>query len=418
MRLGDIFWRYTEKVKFKIRAISKDGETYSDIVDVVDRFTAYSEARDRGDKILELKPASSGKIFSLDAVAELFHQISLDEKVVLARNLAAMLDAGLTVSRSLEVMKRQTRNVHLQETLAAIVGEVKKGEPFSTALSGFPKVFSPLMVSMVRAGEESGKLTEALRVASVQMERSSNLQKKVRGALIYPSIVLSAMVGIGILMLVYVVPTLAGTFAELGADLPATTEFIISASDFLVHDTLFALVVFALFLLALVMAGRSERGKMFLDWFVLRIPVIGSLLVEIHVARATRTLASLFSAGVDMVLSVQITRDVLGNSEYKKILLEAENNLTAGSTLSASFAKYPHLFPPLVAEIVAVGEETGRLSVLLQETAEFYEESVERQTKDLSTVIEPFLMLLIGGLVGFFALSMIAPIYSLSEHIS
>jgi len=405
-------------VKFKIRAISKDGETYSDIVDVADRFAAYSEARDRGDKILEVRPASAGKLLSLDSFGELFHRISLDEKVILTRNLAAMLDAGLTVSRSLEVMKRQTKNVHLQETLSAIVGEVKKGEPFSTALSGFPKVFSPLMVSMVRAGEESGKLTEALRVASVQMERSSNLQKKVRGALIYPAIVLSAMVGIGILMLIYVVPTLAGTFAELNADLPPTTEFIIGASDFLVHDTFFAFVVFAFFALAVFMAGKSEQGKLFLDWFLLKIPIVGGLLVEIHVARTTRTLASLFSAGVDMVLSVQITRDVLANSQYKKVLLDAENNLTAGSTLSASFGKYPQLFPPLVAEIVAVGEETGRLSTLLQETAEFYEEAVERQTKDLSTVIEPFLMLIIGGLVGFFALSMIAPIYSLSEHIS
>ncbi len=404
-------------MKFKISAVTKDGEAYTDIVDVADRFAAYREARDRGDTIRELKEASAGKILSLNFVSELFHGISLDEKVVLARNLAAMLDAGLTVSRSLEVMKRQTRNVHLQETLVAIIAEVKKGEPFATALSGFPTVFSPLMVSMIRAGEESGKLTESLRVASVQMERSSNLQKKIKGALIYPSIVLSAMIGIGVLMLIYVVPTLAGTFAELHAELPPTTQFIISASDFLVHNTLLALIFLALIVLGGFLGVRSEKGKKFLDWFLLKIPIIGGLLVEINVARATRTLASLFSAGVDMVLSIRITRDVLENYQYKKVLTEAENSLTAGSPLSVSFAKYPHLFPPLVAEIIAVGEETGRLSSLLKETAEFYEESVERQTKDLSTIIEPFLMIIIGAFVGFFALSMIAPIYSLSNAI-
>ena len=404
-------------MKFKVTAISQTGETYSDIIDGVDRFAVHHDIRERGDRVLELKEVRANNLFSLDSILEIFHTVSLDEKVILIRNLATMLDAGLTISRSLEVAKRQTRNAHLQEVLVETITSVKKGETFSTALSAFPKMFSSLLVSMVRAGEESGKLTESLRVASTQMERASNLQKKIKSALIYPSIVLSAMVGIGILMLIYVVPTLSGTFRELHASLPPTTQFIISASDFLIHNTFIALILFSFFIFVSLLAIRSAKGKIFLDWFMLKVPIIGGLIVEVNVARTTRTLASLFSSGVDMVLSVKITHDVLENSQYKKILIEAEKSLTEGSPLSLSLAKHPILFPPLVAEIVAVGEETGRLSSLLKETAEFYEESVERKTKDLSTVIEPFLMVIIGAMVGFFAISMIAPIYSLSSHI-
>ncbi|MFA5876814.1 MAG: type II secretion system F family protein [Candidatus Paceibacterota bacterium] len=404
-------------MKFKVTAITQTGETYSDIIDGNDRFAVHHDIRDRGDRVLELKEVRADNLFSLDFILEFFHTISLDEKVLLVRNLATMLDAGLTISRSLEIAKRQTRNVHLQEILIEIITSVKKGETFSTALSAFPKVFASLLVSMVRAGEESGKLTESLRVSSIQMERASNLQKKVKSALIYPSIVLSAMVCIGILMLLYVVPTLSGTFKELHAALPPTTQFIINASDFLIHNTLLALVLLVVFIFVSLSAIRSAKGKIFLDWFMLKVPIIGGLIVEVNVARTTRTLASLFSSGVDMVLSVKITHDVLENSQYKKVLTEAEKSLTEGSPLSLSLAKHPILFPPLVAEIVAVGEETGRLSSLLKETAEFYEESVERKTKDLSTVIEPFLMVIIGAMVGFFAISMIAPIYSLSSHI-
>ncbi|MBP6945951.1 MAG: type II secretion system F family protein [Candidatus Pacebacteria bacterium] len=404
-------------MKFKVTAITQTGETYSDIVDGVDRFAVHHDIRERGDRVLELKEVRANNLFSLDAILEIFHTVSLDEKVILTRNLATMVEAGLTISRSLEVAKRQTRNTHLQEVLIEIITSVKKGESFSTALSAFPKMFTSLLVSMVRAGEESGKLTESLRVASIQMERASNLQKKIKSALIYPSIVLSAMVCIGILMLIYVVPTLSGTFRELHASLPPTTQFIISASDFLIHNTVIALVLLGIFIFVLLSVVRSAKGKIFLDWFLLKVPIIGGLIVEVNVARATRTLASLFSSGVDMVLSVKITHDVLENSQYKKVFVEAEKSLTEGSPLSLSLAKHPTLFPPLVAEIVAVGEETGRLSSLLKETAEFYEESVERKTKDLSTVIEPFLMVIIGAMVGFFAISMIAPIYSLSSHI-
>ena len=218
-------------------------------------------------------------------------------------------------------------------------------------------------------------------------------------------------------MLIYVVPTLTQTFQELGTDLPATTKGVIAVSNFLQTNTILAIGMLVAVVLAFVYGLRTKAGQRAADWLTLRMPVISGLVKETNAARTTRTLSSLLSAGVEMVTSISITREVVQNSFYQAVLLEAEQGVVKGEPLSEPFEKASKLYPPLVAEMVAVGEETGRLSSLLQETAEFYEESVEQQTKDLSTIIEPFLMLFIGAAVGFFAISMIAPIYSLSSAI-
>lgn len=400
---------------FKVTAVTKDDEQYHEVVEAADRFQVYRDIRTRGDRVLDLAEVSNTSWFSLSAITGLFGNITLDEKVLFTRNMAAMLEAGLTTSRALGVMERQTKNQKMKTVLGSLIGEVKGGGTFSQSLSKFPDTFPALLVSMVKAGEESGKLAESLRVVSEQMQRMSNLTKKIRGALIYPAIVIIAMVGIGILMLIYVVPTLTQTFEEAGAELPPQTQLIITASQFLVENTMLALGGFILIIAALVAAARSTQGRKTLSWVFLRMPVIRNLVMETYSARTARTLSSLLSAGVDMIYSITITREVVGNYYYQRVLSAAEAEVQKGKGLSETFAKYPNLYPPLVAEMVAVGEETGRLSDLLKETASFYEESVEQQTKDLSTIVEPALMVLIGAFVGFFAVSMIAPIYSLSN---
>lgn len=403
--------------KFIISAVTKDKESYEETIEADDRFAVYNEIRERGDQVVKLDEEGKKSPFSLSFINNAINGVSSDEKVVLTRNLAAMLEAGLTISRALAVMEKQTKNPRLKSILAALISDVRRGSTFSIALNKFKDVFSTLLISMVRAGEESGKLAESLRVVAVQMERANNLKKKIRGALLYPSVVLIAMVGIGVLMLIYVVPTLTQTFEELGSSLPPTTQAVIAASDFLSANPFLSLFMVVAVILGFVLGLRTAQGKKLSDFVMLRMPVIKGLVMETNSARTTRTMSSLLSAGVDMVLSISITRDVIQNSFYQDVLTEAEQKVVKGEPLSGTLAKYPNLYPPLVAEMIAVGEETGRLSGLLKETAEFYEESVEQQTKDLSTIIEPFLMLIIGGAVGFFALSMIAPIYSLSNAI-
>lgn len=402
---------------FYITAVTKENDSYTETIEAADRFQVYREIRERGDHLVKITEEGKRSFFSLAAIDEALANVSADEKVVLTRNLAAMLEAGLTTSRALAVMGKQTKNKRLKSILESLISEVKRGGTLSSGLQKFKTVFPPLLISMVRAGEESGKLSESLRVVSTQMDSANRLKKKIRGALMYPGIVLTAMVGIGILMLIYVVPTLTQTFEELGTELPPTTKGVIAVSNFLSSNTILSLGIFVGVIALFIYGLRTRTGKRASDWVMLKLPVIRGLVMETNAARTARTLSSLLSAGVDMVLSITITRDVVQNSFYQKVLVEAEQGVVKGEGLSGPFEKYPNLYPPLVAEMVAVGEETGRLSNLLQETAEFYEESVEQQTKDLSTIIEPFLMLIIGAGVGFFAISMIAPIYSLSGGI-
>lgn len=402
---------------FNITAVTKDDNTYKESIDAPDRFAVYREIRERGDHLVEIKEEGKRDKFSLAFFDEVLARVSDDEKVVLTRNLAAMLEAGLTTSRALAVMEKQTKNKKLKSILNTLISDVRRGSTLSMSFAKFKNTFPPLLISMVRAGEESGKLSDSLRVVSTQMDRSNRLRKKIKGALMYPSIVVFAMIGIGILMLIYVVPTLTQTFEELNADLPATTKGVIAVSNFLSTHTVLSLGMLAAVVGFFVYGLRTKTGRRISDWFFLRVPIIKGLVMETNSAHTTRTLSSLLSAGVDMVLSINITKDVIQNSYYQKVLTEAEQGVVKGEALSGPFEKYPELYPPLVAEMIAVGEETGRLSSLLKETAEFYEESVEQQTKDLSTIIEPFLMLIIGAAVGFFAISMIAPIYSLSSAV-
>lgn len=403
--------------KFYITAVTKDKDTYDETIEANDRFSVYREIRERGDHVVEIKEEGKESIFSLSFINNALNRVSDDEKVILARNLSAMLEAGLTTSRALAVMEKQTKNPRLKSILGSLIADVRRGTNLSAAFSKFKDVFPALLISMVRAGEESGKLSESLKVVALQMDRSSRLKKKIKGAMLYPGIVLMAMVGIGVLMLIYVVPTLTQTFQELGSELPPTTQAVISVSNFLSANPLLTLVLLVAFFLGFILALRTPRGRRIADFVMLHTPIVKNLVMETNSARTARTISSLLSAGVDVVLSIAITKDVVQNSFYQEVLSEAEKKIEKGEPLSETFQAYPNLYPPLVSEMIAVGEETGRLSPLLKEIANFYEESVEQQTKDLSTIIEPFLMLIIGSAVGFFAISMIAPIYSLSNAI-
>jgi type IV pilus assembly protein PilC len=295
---------------------------------------------------------------------------------------------------------------------------VKSGLSFYEGLAQFPKVFSPLFIAMTKAGEESGTLSDSLKVVSRQMERSEALTKKIKGAMIYPSIILIAIVIIGILMLMFVVPTLASTFASFNSKLPLATQIIITMSDFVVKNAILVVIGVTGIIGGFMLFIRSKVGAALLLQVALRVPVIGELTRETMSARAARTLSSLLSSGVEMLNAIQIAGEVVGDNVFGKVLVEAGDRVKKGEPLSATFESYPKLYPILFTDMIAVGEETGKVSDMLGQVAEYYEADVEDRTKDLSTIIEPLLMLFIGAFVGVFALAMIAPIYSLSSSIS
>jgi type IV pilus assembly protein PilC len=236
--------------------------------------------------------------------------------------------------------------------------------------------------------------------------------------MIYPAIVVTVMVVIGILMMIYVMPQITGVFKGMDKELPATTKFLIGMSDFLVNYTLVAIGGMLAVLFAFVYFLKTKWGKIASSWVVVRLPIIGTMAKETNAARTARTLSSLLNSGVDVIQSVRITEEVVQNVFYKEILRDAAKRVEKGTALSEVFIERKDLYPILVGEMILVGEETGQIAGMLGELAVFYETEVERKTKDLSTVIEPLLMVVIGGGVGFFALALIAPIYSISDGLS
>ncbi len=404
---------------FRYTTVAEDGTKRKGTVDVADRFAVYNEVRKSGETIVSVEEAG-GSVASFDFMAylnNLFARVKMDEKILLARNLAAMLDAGLSVVRALSVMEKQSKNPKMKKVLGEVGAEVSKGSPFFEALSLFPEVFSPIFIAMVKAGEESGGLGNALRVVSKQMERSYTLKRKIKGAMIYPAVIVVAMIGIGILMLIYVVPTLSQTFKELNMELPVSTRLIIGASDFLVAHTLLTLLLMAGTVAGFYGVLKTKFGRRVSEFAIIHMPVVGNLVQETNAARTARTMSSLLTSGVDMLRALAITREVVQNSYYQEVLKLAEEQVSHGGGLAKAFLDNQHLYPVILGEMISVGEETGKLSEMLEQIAGFYEEEVEQKTKDLSTIIEPFLMVFIGAGVGFFAISMISPIYSLSEGI-
>ena len=339
--------------------------------------------------------------------------VSLQEKMNFASNVGVMIGSGLSLSKALDIMSQQTESRRLKSTIDSMIDVVKKGKTFQEALSEHPKIFPKFFQEMVRAGEKSGKLEESLKLVAMQLKKDYALRRKVRSAMVYPVIVILAMFGIGILMLIYVVPTLIQTFKELNVALPASTRFVIFISQTLVSSGLVFAVAGAGLFYVLYKFFKSEKGHRVSDWIFTNLPVIKGINQKFNSARTCRTLSSLISSGVDIVEALIITEDVLINSLYKNILAEAREKIQKGGQISGAFLAEKDLFPPLVGEMISVGEETGQLSKMLLRLAIFYENEVAVATKDLSTIIEPVTMIAIGIAVGFFAISIISPMYNL-----
>ena len=406
-------------MKFKVKAINKSGTPYTSIIEADSKENLYEQFHAKGEAFIsaiEVKERGSFHL-SLSFIENIIGNVKLHDKIIFARNLSAMLGAGLALSKALSVLERQAKNKKFKAAVVAITEEIAKGGTLSGGLAKFPKIFPSIFVSMTKAGEESGKLAEALNLIGLQLEKNYLLIKKIKSAMMYPAIIFTLMIAIGTLMLIYVVPVLTSTFKELNVPLPRSTRAILFISDLLANHTLVVFGVATLVALSLIVFLRSKRGRRVSDYTITRIPIIGTIAKETNAARTARTLSSLLSAGVEVVGAFSITRDVIQNSYYKEILHQATENIQKGLTISSIFLEHEDLYPPLVGEMISVGEETGALSGMLLKVAEFYENEVEQKTKDLSTVIEPFLMVFIGGAVGFFAISMVAPTYSVLDTI-
>ena len=397
---------------FHYKAQLSDGTTVEGDGEASDQFELARKIKTEGKILLVAKEVRKKESELWEYVSSLGGRVSLKEKVFFARNLGVMIGAGLSLTRALSILKKETKSNVFKKTLASLEETVTRGKAFNESLGEFPNVFSPLVVAMVKSGEASGTLAESLKTVAHHLEQSYILQRRISGALVYPAVIITAMIIIGIGMIVFVVPTLTSTFADLGVPLPRTTRAIIFLSDFFRHNGLIAMSIVVLTGIATLFFLRSKIGTEALGIFFLKVPPFSQFTKEINSARTARTLASLLSSGVNILEAISITKEVIQNSSYKRVLDEAATRVQKGDPLSLIFSNRENLYPILVSEMIAVGEETGKLSYMLGELAQFYEDEIEQKTKNLSTIIEPVLMILIGAAVGVFAYSMITPLYS------
>lgn len=343
--------------------------------------------------------------------------IKFTQKIFLFENLRVMIKAGLSITESLSIVAAQTTSEKLRRIVSQVSAEVEKGRSLSETLEKFPQLFPPIYVKMIAAGEVSGKLDESLSQAVEQMKKSYAMTSKIRGAMVYPIVVLTAVIGIGIEMIVFVLPKILTIFTEMSVPLPLPTRILIGTSDFLINYGLFVLFGVIILTIAFFKALKNPNFVRFLDRLILRSPIFGNISKQINLARFSLTLSSLLKSAIPIIDALHITSDVVSNMLYKDALKDTSQKIKTGRPISEVLAEYPKLFPPLVTQMIMVGERSGTLENLLNELSSYYNDEVDQILKNISTIIEPVIILILGVVVGGLAVAVIMPMYSLSQAI-
>lgn len=391
------------------------GELVSGELSAIDERSVVSELRNKGLLLTSIKiKEEQTTVKWLDR----FQRVPLKERMMFTRNLGVMVGSGLTVSKALMNLSEQTKNKYFQKILNEVRQQVESGNTFSGALAAYPAVFNQLFTNMVYVGEISGNLEKILEILAIQLEKEHELTSKVKGALMYPAVVMVAMIGIGIVMLTYVLPKITGVFRDMDVTLPASTLFIMELGDFMQNHSFLVIGGFVGIVVGTKWFAGTPSGKRVFGWLALRAPIISDIVVKVNCARFSRIFSSLLKSGVAVTNALAIVSDTISNVYYKDILKKGIEEIQKGVELSTVIILYPKAFPVLVPQMLAVGEETGKTETVLERLADFYEEEVNQITKNLSSILEPVLMIFIGTAVGFFAVAMLQPIYSVMNNIN
>lgn len=344
-----------------------------------------------------------------------FRGVNIGEKTAFVRQLATMVSSGLSLTNALEILRAQAGSNRMREALGSMIGDVQGGTSLAKSMAKHPDVFSKVTVSLVEAGEASGKLDVLLSQLADNMEKERDFQSKTRGALVYPAVVGVAMVAVFVIMMVFVVPRLTALYEDIGAELPLPTQILIGISNLLVNGWWAILVFFGLMGFLAYRYLQTEKGKYQVANFTFKFPVFGKLNKESELARFSRTLGLLIGAGIPITQALEIVAAAMGNVLYRDAILAAEKQVERGVPLSVPIKADPN-FDPLVGQMIAVGEETGKMDEVLDKVAAFFEGQAGQSVKNLSTALEPAILILLGVMVGGLILSIITPIYNLTTQ--
>ena len=335
--------------------------------------------------------------------------------IIFTRQFASMYNAGIPIVQGLDIMTKQTENRSLREVVSQVKSDVESGTTLADAMKKHPRAFDDLYVNLVAAGEAGGVLDAVLQRLSVYIEKAMKLKKKVKGAMIYPAIVMFVAVMVVAMIMIFVIPVFSKIFGEMGVALPLPTRIIVGASNFL--SGIGGLIVFLLIVAAivgLIQYRKTANGKMTTDRLLLKLPILGDLLRKVSVARFSRTLGTLISSGVPILDGLEICAKSAGNKVVEKVVFEVKKDVASGKTVSEPMAK-SEVFPPMVVQMISVGESTGSLDQMLQKIAEFYDDEVDNSVANLTTMLEPIMMVFLGTVIGFIVVSLYLPIFQLGK---
>ena len=383
------------------------------IVDAPNKQDAIGKLRSQGINAREIDESKS----ILHKELSLGGKVKNEDFVIYSRQFATLIRAGVSILESTKILAEQTSSKPLKNGLLAVEEDVRSGISFSDAASKNPKVFPALFVNMIKAGEATGNLDSALDRLAFSYEKQFNLKKKVQSTLAYPIILLCLTLIVSVFLMLTIVPQFVSMFDEMGAELPLITKAVMGLSESLQSSWyIFLLIIILVVLIFHYFFKNNERFNYSVHLFLLRVPVFGKLLQKSAIARMTRTLSSLFSSAVPILQALTIVEKVIGNPVVGKVVRESRSSLEKGGTLSGPFSK-SWIFPPLVSQMTAIGEQTGSLDYMLEKIADFYEDDVDRTVDSLKSLIEPLMILLLAGIVGTIVMAIMIPMFSMYEQI-
>jgi len=400
---------------FKWAGVGPQGETLRGEMEAATRQAVITRLRTRRIKPNTDRIKQKGRGLDREiSIPSLGAQVKQHDIVVFTRQFATMIDAGLPLVQCLDILAQQSDNKVLAKTIRAVKEEVEAGSTFAAALKKHPKVFTDLYCNMVAAGEVGGILDTILNRLATYMEKMLKLKSKIKGAMIYPSCIVAAAVLVTGILLVYVIPVFAELFGSFGQALPAPTQFVINLSNATIKY--FWLIVASIIgsIVGLVMVSRTDRGRYWIDRFSLRIPVFGDLIRKSAIARFARTLGTLVSSGVPILDALTITGRTAGNKIVEAAVFATRNSISEGKTIAEPLTD-SKVFPPMVCQMIAVGETTGALDQMLQKIADFYEDEVDNAVANLTALMEPMVILFLGTVIGGLVVSMYLPIFKLGS---
>jgi type IV pilus assembly protein PilC len=400
---------------YAFKALDLAGAATKGEIEANDKQAVAAQLRTKGlivIDIVEQKTAGAGDLLAR------FKKVKPDDLVIATRQLSTMVSSGMSLLRALYVIEDQTESDMLKETWIEVRKDVEAGISFSDALGRHPKVFNELYVAMVQAGETGGILDQTLVRVATQLERDAALRRQIKAAMIYPSVIGGFALIVLVALVAFLVPVFEKIFSDFGGELPAITKFTVFLSHLITRQWYLMIGGTVLAVWAFRTWKRSDRGRVQWDRFKLRIPMkIGGIVQKVALARFSRTFSGLIAAGVPMLEAIDITGKTSGNRVVEMAMDEVRESVKRGGTLTQPMTLVPEAFPVMVTQMIGVGEETGALETMMAKVADFYEEQVEAAVKALTSILEPIMIIVVGGIVGFIVIAMYLPMFKVYDQI-